>query len=117
MLPMTQVAAAAVCHFSGLVSLQNHPKLVTKHLALIANGVWNVVPNRLFAVTMSNFGDKPTGLPKGRLGGITLPTPVATMKAWAVVIPSDTKLVANWEHEVILGEKVEPHKKSYQSPE
>lgn len=47
-LPMTHVNAAAICESTGLVSQQNDPKLINQYLALMANGVMNLVPSRSF---------------------------------------------------------------------
>lgn len=78
--PMNQVTAAAAYESLGLVSLQNHPILVTTQIALMSNEVMNVVRNWNFAVTMSNPHDKSTRLPKETMVGITLPAPVARME-------------------------------------
>lgn len=108
---MNQVAAAVVFRSSGLVPLQTHPKLVIKHLALKANGVLNLVSNRLFAVTVSNGRGKPTRLPKRMVVGITLPVPVAIIKNQAGRFPSDKEPVVAWEHEVSLRKEFEAHRK------
>lgn len=92
---MTQVVVAAVCSFSSVVLPQNDPQFDTEHLKLMVNGVIHVVPNRLLAVNMSNFGDKPTRLPRTSVLGIMLPAPVAIMEVQAGTFPSSTEPLAN----------------------
>ncbi|CAN8073879.1 unnamed protein product [Agarophyton chilense] len=78
---MTQIAVSVHSQSSGLVTIQNHPKTVLKHLTLMANGVMDIHPNRSFLVTISNFRENPERLPKDTVIGITLPAPVVITEA------------------------------------
>lgn len=100
--PMTQVAATVVCQSAGLVSLQNHPKFINKHLPFTPNGVRDVIPDQPFAVILSNFSEKPTQMPKGTVVGITVPAPVAIMEMWEVSPSHQATISTNREHEVNL---------------
>ena len=55
--------------------MQNHPKMVHKHLSLMANGMMDVLPHQPFSVFFSNFGDKPVTVPKNAVVGLALPAP------------------------------------------
>lgn len=87
----------------------DHLNFLTKNLAPVSHGVMNVVLKRLFVVAMSNVRDKPTSLPKRTMLRITLPALVLIMKTQAEIFPSNTKLLANWGHEVNIGKKLGPN--------
>lgn len=108
--PMTEVAATALCQSAGLVSLQNHPKLINEHLFLMANGVSDVIPDRPFAGTLSNFSEKPTRLRKGTVVGITMPAPVPIMEMRQVSPSHQATTSNNCEHGVNRGEEFESHR-------
>ena len=52
--------------------MQNHPKLVHKHLSLMANGVIDLLPHHPFPVLLSYFGDKTVTVPENALFGLGL---------------------------------------------
>lgn len=107
---MTDVVTAAVCTFSGLVTLQKKPKLATKNLSLMANLVMNVLPNWEFAVKMSNFRDKLTKLPKGMVVGISLPVSVTIMEVDHEELLIVGQQPAILETGIKLGEDPEPYR-------
>lgn len=73
--PMTQTTAMATTPTSGLCFLQNHPKLVHKHLALMAQGVMDIISNKTFTVMVRNVRLHPIGLLKNTITGLALPAP------------------------------------------
>ena len=71
----TQVRLPVRTETGGLCIVQNHPKMVHKHLSLMANEVMDVLPHQPFSVLFSNFGDKPVTVPKNAVVGLDLPAP------------------------------------------
>ena len=78
--PMSQTQVEVQSDIGGLSFLQNHPKMVHKHLALMANGVMELYPKRSFRVLLSNFSDQPANLPKNMVVGLALPAPTAILE-------------------------------------
>lgn len=105
---MTQVVAATVCESSELGSFQNYLKLVMTHFSLMANLVMNVAPNRSFAVTMNNVGDKFMRLLRDMMVGICMPSPVAIVEVDREELPLVGEPPANWRNDVNLGEDFVP---------
>lgn len=48
--PKSHVYARVQCPTGGLCFVQNHPKLLLKHMVLIANGIMDIRPHRPFMV-------------------------------------------------------------------
>ncbi|CAN8074491.1 unnamed protein product [Agarophyton chilense] len=103
--PMTKIAISVHSHSSGLVTIQNHPKTVLKHLTLMANGVVDIHTNSPFLGTISNFRDKPVRLPKGTVIFFTLPAPVAIREAQIdnLATPTPDEDVDSWEGTIAIG--------------
>lgn len=80
------------------------------YLSLMANRVMNVVPKRPFAVTMSNFRDRHTRLPKGVVVEISMPAPVAIMEIEADELLLEGDPPANWRNDVNQSEEFEPYR-------
>ncbi|CAN8062786.1 unnamed protein product [Agarophyton chilense] len=110
--PMTQIALSVHSQSPGLVTIQNHPETVLKHLTLTAHGVMDILPNRSFFVTISNFRDKPVRLPKGTVIGITLLAPVAIMEAQMdnLATPTPDEDVDSWEGRVAIRAALESYR-------
>lgn len=118
--PMTQMPATVTAASGGLCFLQNHPRMAHKHLALMAQGVMDLLPNTPFTVLVSNFGIHPVRLPKNNVLGLALPAPAhiftfdtthgaPDLKKWEIIAePTDTPPDApetpkDWTNEVKVG--------------
>ena len=78
--PMTQFTVEVQSAKARLCFLLNHPKVITKRLSLMANGVMDIVPKRPFAVIMSNFSSSSVTLPRNMVFGLALPAPAGVFE-------------------------------------
>jgi len=62
--PMTTARVLVSSSALGLHFLSTHKNLVKNRLALLAQGVMEIVPHKPFYVAVSNFGSKPIQIPK-----------------------------------------------------
>ncbi|CAN8075002.1 unnamed protein product [Agarophyton chilense] len=110
--PLTQLAVSVHSQFSGLVTIQNHPKTDLKHFTLMASGVMDIRFIRPFLVTISNFRDKPVLLLQGKVIDITLNAFVAIMEAqiYNFATPTPNEHVESWEGTVAIGAECESYR-------
>lgn len=106
--PMTQITARAQSEVSGMRFLQSHPKLFHRNMTLMANGVMDILPNRPFSVTLSNFSDKTVTIPKNAVVALALPAPLGIVTL-EMGDPTKKKTelrktdLGSWESDVHIG--------------
>lgn len=60
--PVSQPKVQAQCPTGKLCSVHNIPRLATKHLTLMANGIMNIFPHKPFNRLLSNYSSRPVHL-------------------------------------------------------
>ena len=109
--PMTQATVQVQSAKAGLCFLQNHPRVITKRLSLMANGVMDIVPKRPFTVIISNFSSNSVTLPRNMVIGLALPAPAGVFEISSILTktPAESEKKATteedqkWKDEVPIG--------------
>ena len=104
--PMTQVETLVQTDKDGLLMIQNHPKMIHKHLTLAANGVADVIRNKPFRIVLSNFGETSVTLAKNTVVALAMDAPLAVMTIQNGTTLDEKKTETtdkNWREDVQIG--------------